>query len=61
MRLQSPSVSWTVVGIGAVVTLLGWFMRPSPLAYGITGFGLAHVVLGLLDLYRTGPGQGGGR
>lgn len=57
MRLLSPIVSWTVVGVGAVVTLVGWLMRPSPLSYGIVGFGLAHVVLGLLDLYRTGQGD----
>lgn len=59
MRLQSPTVSWTVAGVGAVVTLLGWLMEPSPLSYGIVGFGLAHVVLGLLDLYRTGQGDAG--
>ncbi|MBO8141869.1 MAG: hypothetical protein H0Z37_06815 [Firmicutes bacterium] len=35
--------------IGAVVALIGWNMMPGALASGIFGFGLAHIVLGVLD------------
>ena len=49
--------SWIVIGLGVVVSLLGWYMAPSAWGYGILGFGLAHIVLGALDLFRE-PARG---
>lgn len=50
--MNPKTTSWAVVGIGALVTLLGWYLLPGELAAGILGFGLAHVLLGLLDMVR---------
>jgi hypothetical protein len=39
--------------LGTVVTTTGYALRnaiPSSLAWGIVGFGLAHIVLGSIDL-----------
>ncbi len=39
--------------LGTVVTTSGYAMKnliPGPLAWGIVGFGLAHIVLGSIDL-----------
>lgn len=44
--------SWIVAAIGVVVSLLGWFMTPGAWGYGILGFGLAWIVLGILYLFR---------
>ena len=49
---KATSTSWTVMIIGAVVTLLGWFLRPGEFGAGVMGFGLAHIVLGILDMSR---------
>jgi len=45
------STSWIVAGVGVVVSLIGWFLGGNWGA-GILGFGLAHIVLGLLDTAR---------
>ncbi|WP_193571507.1 hypothetical protein [Paenibacillus psychroresistens] len=45
--------SWVVTGLGVIVSLLGWYLTPSAWGYGIFGFGLAHIVLGLLDMFRV--------
>ncbi|NLN27892.1 MAG: hypothetical protein GX161_06700 [Firmicutes bacterium] len=39
---------WVAI-VGLLVSLLGWSMLDSRLGAGILGFGLAHIVLGLLD------------
>lgn len=51
---HSTTTSWAVTGLGAVVTTLGWVLRPRSrkASSGIMGFGLAHLVLGLLDMVR---------
>ncbi|MFZ5989214.1 MAG: asparagine synthase [Bacillota bacterium] len=38
--------------LGTVVTAAGLSLKPlsSKLAWGVTGFGLAHIVLGAIDL-----------
>ncbi|MDQ2085551.1 asparagine synthase [Herbivorax sp. ANBcel31] len=38
--------------LGTVVTATGLSLKPkrSKIAWGITGFGLAHIVLGAIDL-----------
>lgn len=46
------AVSWVVTILGVIVSLLGWYLTPSAWGYGILGFGLAHIVLGILDMFR---------
>ena len=38
--------------LGTVVTATGFFLRPvAPMvSWGVAGFGLAHIVLGAIDL-----------
>lgn len=45
--------SWIVTAIGVIVSLIGWFLMPYAWGYGILGFGLAWIVLGLLEMVRT--------
>ncbi|WP_169736185.1 hypothetical protein [Caldanaerobius polysaccharolyticus] len=49
--MNGKTTSWVVAGIGAVVTAIG-YMTGGTIGAGITGFGLAHVVLGTLDMFR---------
>jgi len=49
--MKGTSTSWTVLGLGAGVTLLGRAIGGN-LGAGVTGFGLAHVALGVLDQFR---------
>ena len=44
------TTSWIVVGLGVVVSLIGWVIGGN--IGSILGFGLAHIVLGLLDTAR---------
>ena len=54
-QMKRRSAGLNVAGLGALVTALGaTVFRRSNLGRGIVGFGLAHIVLGLLDRYRTG-------
>lgn len=53
--MKSTTTSWVVTGLGAVVSGLGAAMRQSRLGTGILGFGLAHMVLGILDMVRPLP------
>jgi hypothetical protein len=46
------AVSWIVAGIGIVLAILGWYMTPTAWGYGMLGFGIACIVLGVLDLFR---------
>jgi TM2 domain-containing membrane protein YozV len=51
-RTKKPaSTSKALIGIGAFVTGIGK-MIGGRVGDGITGFGLAHVVLGTLDMFR---------
>ena len=51
-RMDSPeTTSMVVMGLGAIVTGAGR-MVGGRLGAGITGFGLAHVALGHLDMFR---------
>lgn len=52
MIVEPRTTSWIVVGLGAVVALIGQMSRPGELGAGILGFGLAHIVLGILDMMR---------
>ncbi|WP_164821457.1 hypothetical protein [Paenibacillus koleovorans] len=47
------ATSWVVVILGIIVSLLGWYLTPNAWGYGILGFGLAHIVLGILNMFRA--------
>ncbi|KXG75155.1 hypothetical protein AN618_20250 [Fervidicola ferrireducens] len=49
--MKGNTTGWVVAGIGAVVAGVGT-MVGGTLGAGITGFGLAHIVLGVLDMFR---------
>lgn len=50
--MKPSATSWTVTGVGTAVSGLGALLLKSKWRAGILGFGLAHVVLGLLDMAR---------
>jgi hypothetical protein len=52
MKARASTTSWAVAGLGAAVSGLGALAVKKRWGLGIIGFGLAHVVLGLLDLAR---------
>nr|WP_285888162.1 hypothetical protein [Paenibacillus polysaccharolyticus] len=52
VRWKAVTVSWIVTGLGIIVSLLGYYLTPNAWGYGILGFGLAHIVLGVLDMFR---------
>lgn len=43
---------WYVAALGAVVTIIGYYVGDIWGA-GIMGFGLAHILLGILDTFRN--------
>ncbi|WP_199925008.1 hypothetical protein [Paenibacillus sp. IHBB 10380] len=47
------TVSWIVTGLGIIVSLLGYYLTPNAWGYGILGFGLAHIFLGILNMFRA--------
>lgn len=49
--MKGTTTSWVITGLGAVVSGIGARTK-GRLGDGIMGFGLAHVVLGLLDMFR---------
>lgn len=46
------ATSWSMIGVGIVIALIGYYLSPSAWGYGILGFGLANIVLGVLDMFR---------
>lgn len=53
--MKGKSMGLKVAGLGAIVTAMGaTVFRRSRLGRGIVGFGLAHIVLGMLDRLRFG-------
>ncbi|MGE5545139.1 MAG: asparagine synthase [Bacillota bacterium] len=53
--MKRKSVGLKVAGLGALVAALGaTIFKRSKYGRGIIGFGLAHIVLGMLDRMRTG-------
>lgn len=54
------SVSWIVTLLGVIVSLLGYFLIPNDWGYGILGFGLAHILLGILQMFRRPVESGAG-
>ncbi|MDK2821441.1 MAG: hypothetical protein PWP31_1406 [Clostridia bacterium] len=51
-NLKGNTTSWVVTGLGAAVAAIGAKFIKGNLGAGITGFGLAHLVLGTLDMFR---------
>ncbi|HHU33513.1 MAG: hypothetical protein ACOX1Y_08740 [Zhaonellaceae bacterium] len=49
--MSSKTTSLVVTGLGTAVTALGYFKKGT-IGAGMAGFGLAHVVLGILDMFR---------
>lgn len=50
--MKAKTTSLAVTGTGAAVSSLGAFLFKHKWGAVILGFGLAHVVLGLLDMAR---------
>lgn len=48
---KGNATSWSVAGMGLVVTGIGKMVGGN-VGAGLMGFGLAHVVLGLADMFR---------
>jgi hypothetical protein len=44
--------SWVVTALGIIISIMGWYLTPNAWGYGIFGFGVAHIVLGMLDMFR---------
>lgn len=51
MRKKKNTTSMAVTGVGTLVTGAGALLR-GRVGAGVVGFGLAHVVLGILDNFR---------
>ncbi|MGZ9584567.1 hypothetical protein [Paenibacillus marinisediminis] len=47
------AVSWIITSVGIVVSVLGYYLTPTAWGFGIVGFGVAWIVLGILDMFRT--------
>lgn len=52
--MDRVTTSWVILGIGVIVTLLGWLVVGGTLGTGILGFGVAWIALGILDMLRPG-------
>jgi hypothetical protein len=44
--------SWIIIGAGIVIAAVGWLFVVSPWGAGLVGFGLANIVLGIINLFR---------
>jgi hypothetical protein len=60
-RSCAMTASWIVTILGVLVSLLGWYMTPSAWGYGLVGFGLAHIALGILNMFRIPASERAGR
>ena len=58
MENKAKTTSYSVAGLGVAVTALGWSLLPGLWGAGIMGFGIAHIVLGLLDTLRPTVNRG---
>jgi hypothetical protein len=50
--LKATTTSLAVAGVGTVVSGVGATLLKNKWGAGVMGFGLAHVVLGILDMFR---------
>ncbi|MFH5183240.1 hypothetical protein ACHHV8_11735 [Paenibacillus sp. TAB 01] len=46
------TANWIVIIVGIAVSFLGWYLTPHAWGYGLFGFGLAHIILGIIDMFR---------
>lgn len=56
---NGKTTGYIVAGIGLIASLIGYSLLPDQWGSGILGFGLAHVLLGLLDSVRPGVREKG--
>jgi len=52
MKMHDKTTGLIVAGLGAAVAGAGLLMKKGRTKDGIVGFGLAHIVLGTLDMVR---------
>ena len=50
--MKGITTSYVVIGLGVIVALIGFYLIGGTLGAGVTGFGLAHILLGILDMFR---------
>lgn len=50
--MRIPATNLAVIALGAAVTAVGLRKMKGNIGSGVIGFGLAHVILGLLDALR---------
>lgn len=50
--MKKDKTDMAVIGLGALVSGIGAKALRSRFGAGVLGFGLAHVALGLLDMFR---------
>jgi uncharacterized membrane protein YhhN len=51
--MKDKTTGLIVAGLGAAVAGAGLLMRRGRIKDGVVGFGLAHIVLGALDMIRS--------
>ena len=56
--MESKTTGWIVVGVGAVVSIIGQLMRPSEFGAGVLRIWPCHIILGILDMMRPTVRQG---
>ncbi|NLW06394.1 MAG: hypothetical protein GX039_00190 [Clostridia bacterium] len=50
--MKGNTTSWVVAGLGIVATAIGSRLVKGRFGAGVTGFGMAHLLLGALDMFR---------
>lgn len=50
--MSPTTTSWTLIAVGALVSGIGYSLLPGRFGAGLLGFGLAHIMLGILDMFR---------
>ncbi|MEW6541117.1 MAG: hypothetical protein AB1402_05840 [Bacillota bacterium] len=51
--IRGSLTSWIVIGLGVIVAAVGWLFVAGIWGAGLVGFGLASIVLGIIDLFRS--------
>jgi hypothetical protein len=49
------TADYIVIAVGLIVSIIGYLMRPTELGWFLLGFGVAHVILGILDSIFHNP------
>ena len=52
VKMRDTTTGLIVAGLGAAVAGAGLVMKRSRVRDGVVGFGIAHIVLGALDMVR---------